>query len=365
MKFLKQCVISTAALLPFAPLASLALISAPAQAQAQASHHATPRIDGFNVDEVQSLTPGTDLVFTLYGTPNGHATLHINGARRLVNLTEVEPGQYEGTYTISSRDTLTARSSVTANLRIGNHVASTVLAESIQNSAGQAAAGQQQRAATAPKIERFDVQPSADLSGGNELKFTLMGTPGGKADMTIAGTTGRFFLPEVRAGEYSGVYTIKRRDHVLADSAVTANLRVGDTITSAALGKSLMMANAPARQPVVSRICNNCGVVESVNAIEVKGDGGYLGTIGGGVVGALLGSQVGGGRGKTAAEIAGALGGAYAGRAIEGNAKKVVHYETVVRLQNGAMQTITTEGNPGLTIGEKVRVTDGQMTRDQ
>ena len=359
MKFLQKYVLSSAALLPFAALVPMALVSAPVQAQ---TNRASPHIDGFNVEEVQSLTPGTDLTFTLYGTPNGRATLHIRGARRLVTLIEVEPGQYEGTYTISSRDALTARSAVVANLRVGNHVASSVLAESIQTTAGQTASAQHN--GVAPKIERFEVQPASDLSGGNDLKFTLLGTPGGKADMTIAGTTGRFFLPEVRSGEYSGVYTIKRRDHVLADSAVTANLRLGDTITSSTLGKSLMLATAPVRQPL-ARVCNNCAVVESVNPIEVKGDGGYLGTIGGGVVGALLGSQVGGGRGKTAAEIAGALGGAYAGRTIEGNVNKVVHYETVVRLQNGATQTITTAGNPGLAVGEKVRVTDGQMTRDQ
>ena len=360
MKFLQKYVLSTAALLPLATLVPMTLVSAPVQAQS--ANHTTPHIDGFNVEEVATLTPGTDLAFTLYGTPNGHATLHIKGARRLTTLTEVEPGRYEGTYTISSRDALNARSSVVANLRVGNHVASSVLAESLQTTAGQNATARQP--GVAPKIERFDVQPVSDLNGGTELRFTLLGTPGGKADMTIGGTTGRFFLPEVRSGEYAGVYTIKQRDHVMANSAVTANLRVGDVISSTSLGKPLMLANAVVRQPV-ARVCTNCAVVESVNPIEVKGDGGYLGTIGGGVVGALLGSQVGGGRGKTAAEIAGALGGAYAGRTIEGNMKKVVHYETVVRLQNGATQTITTEGNPGLTVGEKVRVTDGQMTRDQ
>lgn len=357
MRFLRKYAISAAVLLPLAPLA---LVSTPVMAQ-HAAHaaHGAPRIDGFNVEEVQALTPGTDLNFTVYGTPGGKASLHINGARRLVALTEVEPGQYEGTYTISGRDTLTARSGVTANLRVGNHVASSVLAESLQKGGTTVATAP----GVAPKIERFDVQPTTDLSGGNELKFTLFGTPGGKADMTIAGTTGRFFLPEVRSGEYAGVYTIKRRDHVMSDSAVTANLRVGNAVTSATLGRALMAANTTARPAV--RVCDNCATVEAVNAVEVNGDGGYLGTIGGGVVGALIGSQVGGGRGKTAAEIAGALGGAYAGRAIEGKTQKSIHYETVVRLQNGATQTITTANNPGLTIGEKVRVTDGQMTRDQ
>lgn len=357
MKFARKYVLSCAALLPFA---AITMGTNVAYAQQHRSTVAAPHIDGFNVDEVASLTPGTDLNFTVFGTPGGTATLRLRGARRNLALSEVEPGQYEGTYTISSRDALTAKSSVTANLRVGHKVATAVLAESLQTDAGQRAQGQ--TSATLPKIDRFDVQPNADLSPGNDLKFTLFGTPGGKADMTIAGSTGKFFMPEVHSGEYIGNYTIRQRDHITANSAVTANLRVGDSITSASLGKQLSTATAAVRQAAV---CTTCATVEAVNAIEVKGDGGYLGTIGGGVVGALLGSQVGGGRGKTAAEIAGALGGAYAGRTIEGNVKKSVHYETMVRFQNGATQTISTEGNPGLAVGEKIRVDNGVMTRGQ
>ena len=358
MKFARTYLLSCAALLS---VGSIALTSMPAQAQStHTSQSAAPHIDGFNVDEVASLTPGTDLNFIVYGTPGGTATLRIRGAKRNLTLTEVEPGQYEGTYTISARDALTAKSGVTANLRVGHRVASAILAESLQTPAGQAL---NKPIGTAAKIDRFEVRPSADLSGGNDLKFTLFGTPGGKADMTIAGTTGRFFLPEVHTGEYAGTYTIKQRDRITSDSAVTANLRVGDSVTTTTLGKPLMVSGAAPRQ--AAKFCNDCATVEAVTPVEVAGEGGYLGTIGGGVVGALIGSQVGGGRGKTAAEIAGALGGAYAGRAIEGNVKRTVHYETTVRLQNGAMQTISTEGNPGLSIGEKIHVNNGQMTRGQ
>ena len=356
MKFARKYVLSCAALLP---LATIGMTSNVAYAQ-QHSNVSAPRIDGFNVEEIATLTPGNDLNFTLFGTPGGTATLRIAGAKRNLALVEVEPGQYEGTYTISSRDALTARSRVTANLRKGHQVATAILAESLQTAAGQSAQGQ--TSATLPKIDRFDVQPSADLSGGNDLKFTLFGTPGGKADMTIAGTTGKFFMPEVRSGEYIGNYTIKQRDRITPNSVVTANLRVGDSITTATLGKPLTAATAAVRQAAV---CVTCATVEAVTPVEVKGDGTYLGTIGGGVVGALLGSQVGGGKGKTAAEIAGALGGAYAGRVIEGNVKKTVHYETTVRMQNGATQTISTEGNPGLAVGEKIRVDNGVMTRGQ
>lgn len=62
-----------------------------------------------------------------------------------------------------------------------------------------------------------------------------------------------------------------------------------------------------------ARLCVNCGVVEAINLVEVKGTGSYLGMIAGGVAGALLGSQVGQGRGTTAAQVAGAAGGAFAG----------------------------------------------------
>lgn len=357
MKLARKYVLSCAVLLP---LASIALTANPAYAATRTARAIAPRIDGFNVNEIANLTAGNELDFTVFGTRGGTVTLRIQGANRNVVLSEVEPGQYEGTYTISSRDTLTAKSSVTANMRIGTRVATAVLAESLQTDAGQRA--QNQANAVLPKIDRFDVQPNNDLRGGNELRFTLLGTPGGKADMTIAGTTGRFFMPEVRSGEYVGNYTIKQRDNITANSAVTANLRVGDSITSATLNKPLTSVLTPTRQ---AAICTTCATVEAVNAIEVKGEGSYLGTIGGGVVGALIGSQVGGGRGKTAAEIAGALGGAYAGNKIEGNVKKTVHYETVVRMQNGATQTISTEGNPGLAIGEKIRVENGVMTRGQ
>lgn len=360
MKFARKYVLSCAALLPFA---AITMGNNVAYAQAHHSSVAAPHIDGFNVDEVATLSPGTDLNFTVFGTPGGTATLRLRGARRNLTLSEVEPGQYEGTYTISARDALTAKSSVTANLRVGHKVATALLAESLQTNAGQRAQGVS--SAILPKIDRFEVQPNADLSPGNDLKFTLFGTPGGKADMTIVGTTGKFFMPEVRSGEYIGNYTIRQRDHITANSAVTANLRVGDSITSASLGKQLSTAAAATVVPRQAALCTTCATVEAVNAVEVNGDGGYLGTIGGGVVGALLGSQVGGGNGKKAAEIAGALGGAYAGHVIEGNIKKTVHYETMVRFQNGATQTISTEANPGLAVGEKIRVDNGVMTRGQ
>jgi outer membrane lipoprotein SlyB len=339
----------------------LALLPGPLYAQAHTQAQLAPRIEGFNVDEVRRMLPGVELNFGIYGTPGGLATLHIAGATRNLALVEVEAGQYEGSYTINSRDKIAARSPVTANLRVGNQVASAVLNESLQVGVGSHSAkfvpGPQ------PKIERFNVAPTSDLSGGNELPFTVFGTPGGKVDLAIAGAKGKVLLPEVNSGEYAGTYTIKRRDRIISNSVVTANLRVGERVTSATLGKALQSAAAPA--PVrIAAICTTCGTVEAVNLVEVKGEGGYLGAIGGGVVGALLGSQIGDGNGRTAAQIAGALGGVYAGRAIEANVRKSNHYEVLVRLQNGSAQTVPFAADPGYKVGDKVKISDGVIARN-
>lgn len=360
----------SAGLLALLPLFTLMAVTSPANAEHSYTHSVTPRIEGFNVDEVRRLAPGVELNFSVYGTPGGTAVLLIAGARRNLTLNEVEAGQYEGAYTISSRDAITARSSVTANLRVANKVTTAVLSESLQADASRRSRRDNDRANTsAPRIEQFNVQPSDELNGGSELTFTLYGTPGGKADIAINGVKGKIFLDEVKRGEYSGTYTIKRRDRIESNSVVTANLRLNDRVTTMTLGKPLLLGRtsapavaAPAQK--VIKYCSNCGKIEAVNLIEVKGDGTYLGTIGGGVVGALLGSQVGKGNGRTAAQIAGAIGGAYAGRAIEKNAKKASHYEVLVRLQTGGTQTFTYETDPGVKIGEDVKITDAGLVRN-
>jgi outer membrane lipoprotein SlyB len=348
-----------AGLLAVSAMLPLALLSSQAVAQGHNAAQLMPRIEGFNVDEVRRLAPGVELNFDIYGTPGGLVTLHIEGAMRNVILVETEPGQYEGTYTINSRDTIAARSPVTANLRVGNQVTSLVLNESLQVGVGYH--GAKVAPGIQPSIERFRVAPIADLKGGNDLNFTLHGTPGGKVDVSITGMKGKILLPEVNNGEYASVYTIRNRDRILPNSVVTANLRLGERVTSVTLGHNLLSPSAPA-QP--AHVCNNCGTIEAVNMVEVKGEGTYLGTIGGGVLGAVLGNQIGSGSGRTVAQIAGAVGGAYAGRAIEGKSRTTQHYEVVVRLQNSMTQVVSFATDPGFRVGDKVKVNNGAIVRN-
>lgn len=367
MNIHKKLFFAVFALLAFFPLA---FSSGVARAQQSAASVAAPRVDGFDVEQASKLVAGTDLDFTLYGTPGATATVQIDGATGRFLLEEVEAGVYEGTYTIKNRDRIVADSTVTVNLRLGNRVATAILDESLlRGSSSRSKRAADVAASGMPRIDRFDVGPADSLAAGNELLFTLAGTPAGQASVRIAGVKGKLYLEETRKGIYEGSYTIKNKDRIAADAAVTANLSLGDRNVSSILGKSLLAASTTTqrtqRTERPTRVCANCGTVEAINVVEVKGKGSYVGMIAGGVAGALLGSQVGKGRGTTVAEVAGAAGGAYAGNEAEKYIRRTNHYEVVVRLHGGGAQTVSYEAQPPFEVGDKVRVESGGLVLDR
>lgn len=122
----------------------------------------------------------------------------------------------------------------------------------------------------------------------------------------------------------------------------------------------------PIRQEKVAPppVCHECGVVESVNAVEVKGESTGAGAVVGGVAGLIVGNQIGQKKGRTLAKIAGAAGGAYLGNEIEKNAKKTVQYQVAIRMDDGTRRTITQTSDGGLTVGSHVKVIDGAIVRN-
>lgn len=117
---------------------------------------------------------------------------------------------------------------------------------------------------------------------------------------------------------------------------------------------------APKRAQAAT-VCATCGTVEAVTAVrrqgEVNGIGNSgigVGAIGGAVVGGLLGNQVGGGNGKKAATVLGAVGGGYAGHAIEKNANSYTAYQMRVRMNDGTVRTI--EQRAAVAAGSQVTV---------
>ena len=61
--------------------------------------------------------------------------------------------------------------------------------------------------------------------------------------------------------------------------------------------------------------------------------------------------------------IAGAVGGAFAGNAIEKNVRAQVEHQMVIRLDDGTTRSFTQAGPFGFGVGERVRVVNGHVER--
>ncbi len=102
--------------------------------------------------------------------------------------------------------------------------------------------------------------------------------------------------------------------------------------------------------------CAECGVIESVQQVENRGEGSGAGAVGGAVVGGLLGHQVGGGRGKDVMTVVGAVGGAVAGNQIEKHVRTTTAYVITVRFDNGSSRVFNVANAPTWQSGDKVKV---------
>jgi outer membrane lipoprotein SlyB len=106
------------------------------------------------------------------------------------------------------------------------------------------------------------------------------------------------------------------------------------------------------------------GVVQSIELVRQNNTGGSVGMIAGAVVGGLLGHQVGGGSGKTAATVIGAAGGAYAGNEIQkGNQQQADAYKFTIRMRDGSYQTVMQTTNPDIRVGDRVQIDNGVARR--
>jgi len=84
--------------------------------------------------EPNRIEPGTELVFTLEGTPNATATFSIRDVARNIPMNEVQPGVYEGRYTVRQQDSFSTNN-VNATLEAHGRVARAQLAASAQQGA--------------------------------------------------------------------------------------------------------------------------------------------------------------------------------------------------------------------------------------
>ncbi len=109
--------------------------------------------------------------------------------------------------------------------------------------------------------------------------------------------------------------------------------------------------------------CSNCGMVVSVNEIELEGKGSGLGAVAGGVAGGLVGNQVGDGSGQKIATVVGLVGGAIAGNKIEKTVKKTKVYDVTVRMDSGGERVLRHETAPGVVAGDKIKVENEHVVK--
>ena len=107
-----------------------------------------------------------------------------------------------------------------------------------------------------------------------------------------------------------------------------------------------------------SQLCSNCAQVTSVRSETREGEATALGTVGGAVIGGLLGNQVGGGDGKKIATVGGAVAGGYAGREIEKRQRSTTVWIIEARERDGRQRRFERNSDPGLRTGDEITLTD-------
>jgi hypothetical protein len=242
----------------------------PATGALAATKKASAVIENFVVDPANQLTPGTEMAFTVEGTAKGKASVRIAGVPRTINLNEVDPGTYEGTYTIRNSDKISPTAQVRATLKArgSTAVASVNLKAAPPVAAAPAAPPAPPPAAVAAKIERFEVAPVDKLDPGVDLKFTLVGTPGGRASVGIQGVNRDIAMKEVKSGVYEASYTVRRLDHFPPSGNIVGRLDVGGQVARLRLTQPLIV---DAKPPVLRNLSPRENEVVAPGQVAISG----------------------------------------------------------------------------------------------
>ena len=264
-----------------APLAVGLLAALPHIASAKPDKKYPPEITDFSIVVQQPITAGSDLDFTLEGTPRGQASVRISGINKTITLREVSNGVYQGSYTVSRRDQIGTQPSARGTLRLRGM--GTVVTQAL-NAAVLTPAPVASPApvpspvpAVLPVIERFSVTPVARIEPGAELKFAATGSPAGRALLTIEGVVRDLVMAEVKPGRYEGAYTIRRNDLFPASLNISMALEANGQVARSKLNQALLV---DARPPTVKNLAPKNNEVVSGNPISVSATFDDMGGVG-------------------------------------------------------------------------------------
>lgn len=241
---------------------------------ASISSRQAPQVSSFTVDQTDQLLPGSDINFTLEGTPKGQASVRLSGIAKTIVLREVEAGVYEGSYTFSRRDRLTSPPTALATLR--GRKGSTVITRGLVAAvapvvAAPAVAPPPAAAVVGALIERFTVLPIARIEPGTELRFVIAGTPSARASFNIEGVVRDVPMREVRSGRYEGAYTIRRDDNFPPSLNIVGTLEANGKSVQSRLNQALLV---DARSPTIRNLAprNNEFVVGNTVSVSATFD---------------------------------------------------------------------------------------------
>ena len=297
----------------------------PVAAQSGRAGMAALRVDGFDVEQVASLTAGTRLTFSIFATPGAAATVLIDGVGRTVDLREVEPGVYEGSYVLQPGDRVRSEGPVVATVSRQGTVTRTVLEEPLLLDGPLPAASPAARESVPPRDGGSRDGPAPNLS------YPRTGTA---VPLAMA--------PVPQPPPASPVYTPAP---IRAPRFATVPVPVGGTWPVA--------VPSPAR---VDTSCADCALVESIRAVEVPSAPEHLGAIAGAVAGAVFGDQIGRAHARHVTRVLGALGGALIGREIQHQSEGRARYEATLRLASGARRVQRYDRPPPFRAGETIRL---------
>ena len=281
---------AAALLLALAPVAGGLL--APAALAATA---AAPAIANISINSDAGLSPGATVRVQLTAAPNAsRASVALGDSGIVVPLARQAGGNYTGTYVVRRSDRIDPAQLMTARIVVDGRTVSRQFRypPSFLALASGAAPAVAQAPAPGPRmaIERFFIRSSGPVEPGRELRFRLLGAPGGDASMDIPGVAQGLDLRETRPGEYEGSYTVRGRDNPEAFRTAVATLRRGDDRVTARLQfnqppqiTDLLPANgdrvaARGRTHIAARITDETGGVDPsrvrlrVNGRDVTAD---------------------------------------------------------------------------------------------
>lgn len=306
--------------------ALLFLLAQSAAAQPGRADHAALRIDGFDIEQVASLAPGTVLTFSVFATPGAAATVLIEGTPKLLEMREIRPGVYEGVYTLVAGD----------RVRPGAHVIATVWRDGVVARAELEEPllldGARPPPAAAPRSPLPAVEEEPPAVPSPSAAYARAGTAVPPADLAPA-------PPAYPPASLPAPVPL----------LVPAPMPSPPPVAPALPGRSIRSARSEAS-------CADCARVESIRAVEAPSGPAAVGTIAGGIFGALFGEELGRAHARHVTRVLGALGGALIGHEIGRRAGQRPSYEVTLRLPNGERRVRRYEELPPFRVGDTVRL---------